>query len=105
MFMLRLFTFPAVLLFLVAVATNCVQTSQITLDSISSSVAVLDASDPSNKTVAVEFLRGEDDSDESPHLALVQSSSSVIEAALSPFQPLTERLFTLGNLQFSNLSG
>ena len=98
----RLFTLAPVLVFLVAVASNSLQASPITLGSISSPVAVIDASNPSNKTVPTEFLLGEDDSDESPHLAVVQSSISVIEPALSPFQPLTERLFTPSNLQFSN---
>jgi len=86
----RLRYFSALFVFLVAIATNCVQASQVTLDPIQSPVTAIDPSNFSDKADASEFLISNDDSDDDlrfPALhSLAVSSSFGPHAACFDFQ-------------------
>jgi hypothetical protein len=67
-------------IFLIAIAGNCFQASQVTLDPIASPVTVHNASSPSADNS--EFLLADDDSDDTPSPLLVQNTFMPVGAVL-----------------------
>ena len=82
--MSRLVDLLTLFIFLIAIASNCVQASQITLDPI---VTVLDESDFSDDSVSSkgedsEFLLADDESDDTKSPLLLQNTRTPIDAVL-----------------------
>jgi len=69
-------------IFLIAIASNCLQAGQFTLDPIATVVHELDSSDDSDdsKGEASQFLLADDESDDTPSQLLVQNTLTPVDA-------------------------
>ena len=71
----RLFGLRTLLIFLLAIGTNCAQASQVMLDPVPSEVAAaVNASDPTQEN-ASEFMIADDDSDDVPNVPVLDSKA------------------------------
>lgn len=81
--MRRLFRLSAGLVFLLAIASNCIQTSQIALDPIGSLVTELTATDLTFRTDDSQFLVADDhDSSDSPDVIRTEPQTYDIQSVL-----------------------
>ena len=85
----RVVDIATLLVFLIAFASNCVQASRVTLDSVLTSTPVFSGLN-SSRADHLDFLIADDQSDDTPILNLVHDTVSPIEAVHFPrsFSPV-----------------